>query len=64
MRIFICNDYFIRVFKKMDGFWKNFKLCDIVLVVGEKRIKVYCFVFVVFSDYFSVMFIGDLVEKC
>lgn len=61
--IFACDDHLKRALKKMDGFRKNSKLCDIVLVVGEKRIKAHRLVLAAFSDYFSAMFTGDLAEN-
>ena len=61
--IFTCNDHLLKTFKKMDGFRKNSKLSDIVLVVGEKRIEAHRLVLAAFSDYFSAMFTGDLSEN-
>ena len=61
--IFTCNDHLIKTFKKMSGFRKNSKLCDIVLVVGEKRIRAHRLVLAAFSDYFSAMFTSDLSEN-
>ena len=61
--IFTCNDHLLKTFKKMDGFRKNSKLSDIVLVVGEKKIEAHRLVLAAFSDYFSAMFTGDLSEN-
>lgn len=47
----------------MNDFRKSSQLCDIVLVVGDKRIKAHRLVLAAFSDYFSAMFTGDLSEN-
>lgn len=60
---FTCNSHLLKTFRKMNGFRKNSKLCDIVLVVGEKRIKAHRLVLAAFSDYFSAMFTGELSEN-
>lgn len=61
--VFTCNDHLLKTFKKMEGFRKDSKLCDIVLVAGEKRIKAHKLVLAAFSDYFSALFTGELSEK-
>lgn len=61
--VFTCNDHLLKTFLKMEGFRKNSKLCDIVLVVGEKKIKAHRLVLAAFSDYFSAMFTGDLSDN-
>ncbi|XP_068702391.1 kelch-like protein 5 isoform X2 [Montipora capricornis] len=61
--MFTSNDHLVRTFKKMNGFRKSSQLCDIVLVVGDKRIKAHRLVLAAFSDYFSAMFTGDLSEN-
>lgn len=61
--MFTSNDHLARTFKKMNGFRKSSQLCDIVLVVGDKRIKAHRLVLAAFSDYFSAMFTGDLSEN-
>ncbi|XP_058968311.1 kelch-like protein 1 isoform X2 [Pocillopora verrucosa] len=61
--IFTCNDHHLKTFKKMEGYRKDSKLCDIILVVGEKRIKAHRLVLAAFSDYFSALFTGELCEK-
>lgn len=61
--MFTSNDHLARTFKKMNDFRKSSQLCDIVLVVGDKRIKAHRLVLAAFSDYFSAMFTGDLSEN-
>ena len=61
--LFTCNDHLLKTFKKMDGFRKKSKLCDIVLVTGTKRISAHRLVLAAFSDYFSAMFTSDLCEN-
>lgn len=52
--------YVLEIFKK---FYMKKELCDVVLIVDEWEIKVYCVVLVVNSVYFYVMFIIDLCES-
>lgn len=59
---FTFNDHLKKTFKRFEEFRKNSKLCDIKLIVGEKKIQAHRLVLAAFSDYFSAMFTGDMSE--
>ena len=51
-----------RMMYKMEGFFAKSQLCDVVLVVGAKRIPAHRIVLSSASDYFAAMFTNDVKE--
>ena len=51
-----------RMMRKMEGYFAKRQLCDIVLVVGTKRISAHRIVLSSASDYFAAMFTNDVRE--
>ena len=61
--LFSCSEHIFRSFRKMETFRKNSQLCDITLVVGDRRIRAHRLVLGAFSDYFSAMFTADMSDS-
>lgn len=61
--LFSSDEHIFRTFRKMETFRKNSQLCDITLLVGNKRIKAHRLVLAAFSDYFSAMFTSDMSDS-
>ncbi|OWF36475.1 kelch-like protein 5 isoform X1 [Mizuhopecten yessoensis] len=51
-----------RMMKKMEGYVSKRQLCDVVLLVGNKRIPAHRLVLSAASDYFAAMFTNDVRE--
>uniref|UniRef100_A0A8C3GBG6 Kelch-like family member 5 n=1 Tax=Cyclopterus lumpus TaxID=8103 RepID=A0A8C3GBG6_CYCLU len=49
-------------FRKMEGYLRSRQLCDVVLVVGDRRIPAHRLVLSSVSDYFAAMFTSDVRE--
>ncbi|XP_031732136.1 kelch-like protein 5 isoform X1 [Anarrhichthys ocellatus] len=49
-------------FCKMEGYLRSRQLCDVVLVVGDRRIPAHRLVLSSVSDYFAAMFTSDVRE--
>ncbi|XP_001641792.3 kelch-like protein 5 isoform X2 [Nematostella vectensis] len=60
--IFACSTHMVKTFMRFEDFRKNSQLCDIKIVIGDKRIRAHKLVLASFSDYFSAMFTGDMAE--
>lgn len=60
--IFQSNQHLSKTFRRFQAFKENSVLCDIKLVVGDKKIKAHRLILAAFSDYFSAMFTGDMSE--
>ena len=48
--------------KKMENYLCQKKLCDVTLVVGQRRIPAHRIVLSAASDYFAAMFTNDVKE--
>lgn len=51
-----------RMMRKMEGYMSKKQLCDVILVVGQKRIHAHRIVLSAASDYFAAMFTNDVRE--
>ena len=51
-----------RMMKKMEAYATKRQLCDVILVVGAKRIPAHRLVLSAASDYFAAMFTSDVRE--
>lgn len=58
------EEYMKVIFSVMNELWKKKELCDVVFYVGDLEIYVYKVVLVLFSLYFYVMFMSDVLESC
>jgi kelch-like protein 1/4/5 len=51
-----------RMIRKMEQYVEKRQLCDVTLVVGNKRIPAHRLVLSAASDYFAAMFMNDVKE--
>ena len=51
-----------RMIRKMEYYYEKKQLCDVVLVVGRRRIHAHRMVLSAASDYFAAMFTSDVRE--
>lgn len=59
---FYFYNYLERMIWKMEQYVEKRQFCDVIFIVGSKRIFVYRLVFSVVFDYFVVMFMNDVKE--
>lgn len=61
--VYIFDKYFRYILEVINVLRKYREFCDVVFIVGSKKIFVYRVILFVCSSYFYVMFIGELVES-
>lgn len=59
---FYFYNYLERMIWKMEQYVEKRQFCDVIFIVGSKRIFVYRLVFSVVFDYFVAMFMNDVKE--
>lgn len=59
---FRSDKHLTKTFHRFQAFKEKSLLCDVKLIVGDKKIKAHRLILAAFSDYFSAMFTGDLSE--
>ncbi|KAI4581491.1 hypothetical protein MJG53_009934 [Ovis ammon polii x Ovis aries] len=51
-----------QTFRKMESYLKQQQLCDVILIVGNRKIPAHRLVLSSVSDYFAAMFTSDVCE--